>query len=77
MNLALTECQIDHSHLPDFLHKGYLHSHLKAMRVRFDMFVTHLAMILSCSRPQYLRMESGENRFKDEQLELLSTISLP
>ena len=38
------------------------------------MSVTHLAMILSCSRPQYLRMESGENRFKDEQLETLAAL---
>ena len=35
---------------------------------------THLAMILNCSRPQYLRMEKGENRFKDEQLEALASI---
>ena len=38
------------------------------------MSVTHLAMILSCSRPQYLRMENGENRFKDEQLALLAAL---
>ena len=59
---------------PHFLKKGYLHSHLKALRVKFNMSVTHLAMVLSCSRPQYLRMERGENRFKDEQLETLAVI---
>ena len=49
---------------PDFIKKRYLHSHLKAMRVKFDMSVTHLVMILNCSRPQYLRRERGENKFK-------------
>lgn len=38
------------------------------------MSVTHLAMILSCSRAQYLRLEKGENRFKDEQLGALASI---
>lgn len=38
------------------------------------MPVTHLAMILTCSRPQYLRMEKGENRFKDNQIELLAVL---
>ena len=32
-------------------------------------------MILSCSRPQYLRMKRGESRFKDEQLKSLSAHS--
>lgn len=50
---------------PDFITKGYLHSHLKEMRVKFKISVPHLVMIL------YLRMEKGENRFKDDQLELL------
>ena len=59
---------------PDFIKKGYLQSHLKAMRVKFKMLVTHLAMILSCSRPQYLQMERGENRFVNEQLEALASI---
>lgn len=44
------------------------------MSVKFKMSVTHLTMILSCSRPQYLRMERGENHFKDEQLEVLAAL---
>ena len=59
---------------PDFIKKGYLHSHLKAQRVKYNISVTHLAMILSCSRPQYLRMRRGENRFKDEQLKVLASL---
>ena len=59
---------------PGLIKKGYLLSHLQAQRVKFNMSVTHLAMILSCSRPQYLRTESGENRFKDEQLETLAAL---
>ena len=59
---------------PDLIKKGYLHSHLKAQRVKFNMSVTHMAMILDCSRPQYLRMERGENRFKEEQLEALAAL---
>ena len=66
-----------HSLYPKFERKLYhdsfqkgtcLETHLKAMRVKFKMSVTHLAMILNCSRSQYLRMEKGGNRFKDEQL---------
>ena len=30
-------------------------------------------MILGCSRTQYNRMERGENRFKEKQLEILAT----
>ena len=37
---------------PDFLNKDYLHSHLKVKRVKFKTSVTHLSMILNCSRPQ-------------------------
>ena len=59
----------------DSFQKGArLETHLKSQRIKFKMSVTHLAMILSCSRPQYLRMEKGENRFKDEQLEVLASI---
>ena len=54
--------------------RGVLDIHLKSRRVKFNMTVTHLAMILGCSRPQYLRKERGENCFKDEQLELLAAL---
>ena len=54
--------------------RGFLDIHLKSRRVKFNMTVTHLAMILGCSRPQYLRKERGENRFKDDQLELLAAL---
>lgn len=57
------------------IEKGnYIEGHLTIQRVKFKMSVTHLAMLLDCSRPQYLRMERGENRFKDEQLETLAAL---
>ena len=57
-----------------FLKVNCLETYLKSQRVKFDMSGTHLAMILNCSRPQYFRMERGENRFKDEQLEVLASL---
>ena len=59
---------------PSFTEGGRLETHLKSQRIKFKMSVTHLAMILSCSRAQYLRLEKGENRFKDEQLGALASI---
>ena len=54
--------------------RGFLDNHLKSLRIKHKMTITHLAMILNCSRPQYLRMERGENRFKDNQIELLAVL---
>ena len=57
-----------------FLKVNCLETHLKEMRVKFKMSVTYLAMVLNCSRPQYLRKRKGENCFKDEQLETMAVI---
>lgn len=50
-----------------------LQRHLRLKRFENHMSITHLSMIIGCSRTQYNRMERGENRFKDEQLEVLAT----
>ena len=42
------------------VNRGFLDNHLKSLRIKHKMTITHLAMILNCSRPQYLRMERGE-----------------
>ncbi|MCH5228237.1 MAG: helix-turn-helix transcriptional regulator, partial [Muribaculaceae bacterium] len=50
-----------------------LQRHLRLKRFENHMSITYLSMIIGCSRIQYNRMERGENRFKDEQLEVLAT----
>ncbi|MCH5233889.1 MAG: helix-turn-helix transcriptional regulator, partial [Muribaculaceae bacterium] len=57
----------------DIKNMGLLQRHLRLKRFENHMSITHLSMILGCSRTQYNRMERGENRFKDEQLETLAT----
>ena len=57
----------------DIKNMGLLQRHLRSRRFDFNISITHLAMILGCSRTQYNRMERGENRFKEEQLETLAT----
>ena len=52
---------------------GLLQRHLRSRRFDFNISITHLAMILGCSRTQYNSRERGENRFKEEQLETLAT----
>ena len=57
----------------DIKNMGLLQRHLRSRRFDFNISITHLSMILGCSRTQYNRMERGENRFKEEQLETLAT----
>ena len=58
----------------DIKNKGLLQRHLSGRRFHFNMTITHLSMILGCSRTQYNRMERGENRFKEKQLETLAAL---
>ena len=48
------------------INRGILDNHLKSLRIKHKMTISHLAMILNCSRPQYLRIERAENQFKEE-----------
>ena len=57
----------------DIKNMGLLQRYLRNRRFDFNISITHLSMILGCSRTQYNRMERGENRFKEEQLETLAT----
>ena len=56
----------------DIKNMGLLQYHLRLKRFENHMSIIHLSMIIGCSRTQYNRMERGENRFKDEQLETLA-----
>lgn len=56
----------------DVKNMGLLQHHLRLKRFENHISITHLSMIIGCSRTQYNRMERGENRFKDEQLETLA-----
>lgn len=47
---------------------------LRANRRRHRFSITHLSYLLGCSRPQYERMERGDNRFKPHQLVTLAAI---
>lgn len=49
---------------------------LRLMKLRKECgyTVTFLSNLLGCSRPQYERMERGENRFKDEYLVTLASL---
>ena len=58
----------------DIKNMGLLQRHLRSRRFDFNISITHLAMILGCSRTQYNRMERGENRFKEKQLETLAAL---
>lgn len=58
----------------DIKNMGLLQYCLRAKRFEKKVSITHLAMILGCSRTQYNRMERNENRFKDEPLDLLAAL---
>ena len=58
----------------DIKNMGLLQRLLRSRRFDFNMSITHLSMILGCSRTQYNSMERGENLFKEEQLETLATL---
>lgn len=47
---------------------------LRANRTKHRFSITHLSYLLDCSRPQYERMERGDNQFKPQQLVTLATI---